>query len=269
MLKKVILTLLVFFSPTLIAHDYWLEAEKFLLQSGETLKVHLLVGDDLKADEERPLQKSKTLSFDLYTPKGKENLLTQLADSALPVLHKKMENEGLGLLTMERDFSQIILEDEKFESYLHHEHLIGAMEQRLKNGKRKQERERYARSIKCLFKVGKANPKNNNLFSKVIGQKIELILLQNPYALTKGDLLEAQLFFKGQPLPKTAVMALYKNREGKTAELINYTDDEGKVLFRIKESGLWVIRTTHLFPCEGCQEVDWESHWASFSFAIP
>ncbi len=254
---------------TLSAHDYWLEAENYLLKKGETLVLHLLVGGDLDPEIERPLQKEQTLSFQLHTAQGSKDLLASQADSTFPVLKQKVDFEGLGLISMERDFSLISLHDTAFHNYLLHEYLIGVIEQRKKIGHRTEEKERYARAIKALVKSGSNATQGKDLYKKRLGQKLEIILLQNPYELKAGDIIEAQLFYDQQPLTNKPIMALHKDPQGKFSELITYTDEEGKAIFRLKESGFWLIRSLHLYPCENCGEVNWESYWASYSFVLP
>jgi uncharacterized GH25 family protein len=253
----------------LSAHDYWFSASAFVLKKGETLRLRLLVGDDLEPEEERVFQRHKTVSFQLHTATGTENLLPAAKDSSLPALQKRLDFNGLGLISMERNFSQLEMDSVKFHRYLIHEFLVDAMEAREQPGRKHRiERERYARAIKALVQVG-TPAATDETYRKRLGHKIELILLQNPYRLKPGSLLEAQLFFEGKPLVKKVLMALHKQPDGKFTELITYTDEEGIARFKLNRPGPWVLRTTHLLPCAGCPDVDWESFWTSYSFELP
>jgi uncharacterized GH25 family protein len=261
--------LLLLSTSLLLAHDYWLLASSFILKKGQTLTLRLLVGDDLEPEEERVFQRHKTVSFQLHTATGTEDLLPAAKDSTLPVLQKRLDFNGLGLISMERNFSRLEMDSVKFHQYLIHEFLVDAMDAREQPGrKHRVERERYARAIKSLVQVG-TPAATDATYRKRLGHKIELILLQNPYRLRPGDLLEAQLFFEGKPLVKKVLMALHKAPDGTFTELITYTDDEGIARFKLKRPGPWVLRTTHLLPCDDCPDVDWESFWTSYSFELP
>jgi hypothetical protein len=267
MLRKTVL--LFALALLLTSHDYWFSAEKYILKKGDTLTLHLLVGDDLTAEEERVTQRYKTTKFRLHTAGGVENLLPALPDSTLPVLRKKMTFTGLGLISMERNFSKIALPDSQFHRYLIHEYLIDALDAREKPGrKHATERERYARGLKALVQVGTPST-TDRTFAKRLGHRLELVPSQNPYLLKPGAQLEARLFFEGKPRAKKVVMALHKELDGKFTELITYTDEEGFARFKLPYRGQWVLRTVHLRPCEGCSDADWESFWTALSFAIP
>lgn len=260
-----LLALVLLFS----SHDYWFSAEKYILRKGDTVTLHLLVGDDLNADEERVTQRYKTTEFRLHTATGVENLLPAMPDSTLPVLRKKLNFNGLSLVSMERNFSKIALADSLFHRYLIHEYLIDALDTREKPGrKHATERERYARSLKALVQVGPPGT-TDRTFAKRLGHRIELVPSQNPYLLKPGAQLEARLFFEGGPMAKKVVMALHKEPDGRFTELITYTDEAGFARFKLPYRGQWVLRTVHLRPCDGCPDADWESFWTAFSFAIP
>ena len=70
--------------------------------------------------------------------------------------------------------------------------------------------ERYTRYIKTLVQ---SNPKpNDELYKTVVGHSFEILLLQNPYELDRGDWIEAQMLFMGEPLKDKVITAW--NREG-------------------------------------------------------
>lgn len=266
MVRKISLIILLLFIVPLFAHDYWLQPEKFILAKGDTLAVHLYVGDELKVDIERPLQKNMTPRFELHTPDGIIDLRSLQADSVQPVVKRAVDFVGQGLLVMNRDFAFIELTPEQFSDYLRHEGLEEIEALRAKMDKRTKERERYARFIKSLIQVDKNN--QGELYNKVVGQKLEIVLLQNPFLAKPGDELAAKILFEGKPLPDKSVMALYKDQQGQVKVFKSITNKNGVAQFKLTGPGMWVIRLVHLLPCKGCNDVDWESFWASYSFWI-
>ena len=51
------------------------------------------------------------------------------------------------------------------------------------------------------------------LYKKVLGHKVELILLQNPFKLKSGESIEVQVLDRGKPLANKMIKAL--NGDGK------------------------------------------------------
>lgn len=252
------------------AHDYWLQPKKFALSKGDTLVVHLYVGDRLKKEIERELQKDMTLKFEILTDTKSVNLLDEFPDKMLPVIHRKIDFEGLALIAMERNYAYIKLNRKEFFEYIKHdvgEKEFGEIEKLMKKlPQREIEREKYTRYIKSLIIAG--SNFDGDIYREILGQKLEIVFLKNPYKLKLGDDIEAQILFEGKPLANKTVMA-YNLYEGKFFEQRAKTDEDGKVKFKVKNPGLWLIRLTHILPCENCDDADWESFWASFSFEIP
>ena len=59
-----------------------------------------------------------------------------------------------------------------------------------------------------LIPAGEFEMGSNNLHRRVVGQKLEILLLQNPYQLSPGNALEVQVLFDGKPLDDHLVTAL-------------------------------------------------------------
>lgn len=246
------------------AHEYWLEPEKFFLTPKEKTIVRLFVGDGLVNDrEERPFQKNKTDIFSVYSRSNKIDLLGNLTDGALPVYEFSGDAAGNYLLAMERNWSHITLEADKFDDYLRTDGMEYIIAERAKLGEsKKQARERYSRFIKGLLLVG---DKRDDTYKKKIGLKLELMPLENPYAKKVGDKIAFQVLFDGKPLAGRTVFA--DNRMSKTQKMI--TDKNGKISFVLASSGLWLARLVFMQRCKAeCGEADWESYWGAFSFGV-
>ena len=200
----------VVYAHVAYAHDIWLFPERFTLSQGDTLTVRQLAGSELDPELELELLRDITPRFELMTPDGSIDLLSELPDTSTrpvlkPVLKRKLDFDGLALLTMEHDFFHTALSTEKFLQYLKEEEFkLEKFQDQIES--RPQQRERFARTLKCLVQVGKNT--EEELYKRVLGQKAEIVLLQNPYRLDPGDDLEVQVLFNGKPLPDQLVMAL-------------------------------------------------------------
>ena len=256
-------------------HDIWLVAEQFRLAKGDTLTVRQLAGSELEVETEIEVLRRMTPRFELVTASGSIDLMKELPDMRTrpvvkPVLERKLDFEGQALLAMDHAFIHHEMSREKFLEYLEHEDF--KMEEfRPHLGGRAQQRERYARTMKCLVQVG--DSRGGELHKKVLGQKLEILLLQNPFLLDLGDELDVQVLFDGKPAPDHLVAAFNGDGERLIAESKTRTNEDGIARFNLEREGFWLIRLIHLLPCSessggDCEYVDWESHWTSYSFEV-
>ena len=259
-------TSLLLFAVSAFAHEYWLEPEKFALAPNEKTAVRLYVGDALKDKEEKPFQTSKTTMFDIFSANKTLNLKTSLTDGATPIYNFSADKAGNYLLAMERNWSYIKLEPDKFEDYLREDGMEYIIGEREKLDERKKEgRERYSRFIKSLLQVG---DKPDNVYKKRLNLKLEIMPLENPYAKKVGEKLKFQVLFDGKPLADRAVFANNRNGENVTTQKMT-TNKTGKFTVNLDKSGLWLVRLVNMQKCkQDCGEADWESFWAAFTFGI-
>jgi uncharacterized GH25 family protein len=257
-----VLTILL--SVNNFAHEYWFEPETFFPAAGEKTVVHLYVGDGLTKDrEERPFQLAKTERFQIFSMNQPLDLKSSLTDEALPIYNFSAERAGNYLLAMERNWSYIKLEPQKFEDYLREDGMEYVSAERAKLGETAKEgRERYSRFLKSLLQVG---DKRDDTYKKTLGLKLEITPLENPYAKRVGDRLKFQINFDGKPLADRAVFA--DNRASKTQKMT--TDKNGRVTIKIDRSGLWLVRLVTMRRCAAdCGEADWESFWGAITFGV-
>lgn len=249
------------------AHDYWLDQERLALEVGDTCSIRLLVGDRLEPELERPLQKEITTRYEWLTGNTSLDLLAVLPDSAQPVFKRPIESEGTSLLVMDRDFVVIESTYEQFGSFLEHEEK-GVIAGRVKDisGDTKLRR-RYARNLKALIRVGAGD--EEGLYGREVGQKLEILLLQDPQVTKRGEELSIQVLFAGEPLEGELVRVFVGDGEGLTAELKARCNAKGLASFKVEHEGLWVIRVTHLRRSDRSEEADWDTYYATFSFLYP
>ncbi len=263
-MKKLLPILLsICFVTTLFAHEYVLIAYNYFVKEGEKLELHLFVADGFNIQQERAFQKSITKSFGLISANGKTDLLATVKDGDLPVLEMDVDFKGLGLIHMERDYARITLANDKFKSYLEGDNIENVI---IDDSTKTEQRERYTRYIKTLVR---SNPiANDQLYKTVVGHDFEIVLLQNPYALEKGDLINAQVLFQGKPLANKAITA--RNRLGNESATYQYsrTDANGKCSFKLEREGIWFFHATHMIPSLDKNDADWESFWTTFSFGM-
>ena len=64
------------------------------------------------------------------------------------------------------------------------------------------------------------------------------------------------------------VVAVHRAADDALTKFAVVTDTRGVARFTLAQPGTWLIRSVYLRPCKGCKDADWESFWASYSFAL-
>lgn len=242
------------------AHDYWLQADNYHLSAGQQLVVHLNMGDGFEVQEEKAHQVERTERFELRLKDDVRDLAAATPEGHKPVFADSLPADGAFLFTLVRGAAQVELPAAEFNEYLEHEGIRGAQ------AGGATERERYWRFLKLLGRVGPDN--ETDLHHRFTGAQFEIVLLQNPFTLAVGDEQIVQLLFETKPLADTTVFALHRAADGAVTKLSATTDNRGVARFTLAQPGTWLIRSVYLRACKGCKDVDWESFWASYSFAL-
>jgi uncharacterized GH25 family protein len=248
------------------AHGYWLEPDSFFLNLRQSSSLHLFIGEGLKMDEEATYQARKTNAFQMFSAAGRFDMRTMAEDESKPVVKFSADNSSTFVLTMERDWSYITLEADKFEEYLKEEGMEYVIAERVRLGESKNPgKERYSRFLKTLIQVG-ANRTGNA--KTRIGARLEIVPLDNPYSKKAGDDMDVQVFFGGRPLAGKAIFA--DNRDGQAYSTQKLTTDhDGRITLKLNKKGVWLVRLVYMQRCErNCGDAEWESFWGAMSFGV-
>jgi uncharacterized GH25 family protein len=250
---------------TAFPHEYFFEPESFFVQINQKIDLRLFVGEGLKKEEERPFQAEKVRSFRQYFGQigvdAKNN-----SDNSMPFYSFTSGSEGNHMFALERDWSYIKLEAEKFEDYLREDGMEYIIAERAKLGESQKEgRERYSRFIKTLLQIGE---KRDKTYKEKTGLKLDITPLENPYSKKVGDSLVFQVWFDGKPLANRTVFT--DNRDGETFSKQRFlTDKDGNITVKLNSKGSWLIRLVVMQRCKtDCGDADWESFWGAFSFGV-
>ncbi|MEO5999155.1 MAG: DUF4198 domain-containing protein [Chitinophagaceae bacterium] len=130
-----------------------------------------------------------------------------------------------------------------------------------KDTAKKTQSERYSRYIKSLVLSG--NNTGGELYKKNLGQNFEIVLLQNPYSLHKGYILQAQIFFMGKPMENKIITARNRTGNENTLVLTSRTNSKGSCSFKIILNEESFVHATHMIVCPYKTYSDRESFWAS------
>ena len=260
------ITVLCILNISAFAHEYWFECDNFFPRVNERTDLRLFVGSALKKEEERTYQASKTDSFQMFSASEVFDVRPLAEDGRSPILKFASDHAGTFLMSMERNWSYIKLDADKFEEYLREDGMEYIIAERKRFGESAKEgRERYSRYLKTLIQVG--DSRTGSAKTRV-GSKIEIVSLENPYSKKVGDNLKLQVYFSGFPLADRAVVA--DNRDGENYSSQKFlTDKDGRFTVKLTNKGVWLIRLVHMQRCvKNCGDVDWESFWGALSFGL-
>lgn len=243
-------------APLASAHDLWIEPSTFRPAAGDRVAVALRIGQDLNGE---PVPRIPPL-IDRFTLGDSPVVGRSGADPAgMAVVAKP----GLQWIGYQSKAYPVTLEGRKFEDYLKEEGLERVIAERKKKGQSAAPgRERFYRCAKSLLNVPGANAKAD----APIGQTLELIPRQNPYALRPGEALPLSLTFRGKPVANVLVMAMRKGAPERAVRA--RTDAKGRVSLRLADPGFWLIKAVHMEAAPPGLGVDWESWWTSMTFDL-
>ncbi len=232
------LTAIVLSGVPLAAHDMWIEPTTFFPELGQIISLKLRVGQDLLGD---PLLLDSSLV---------NQFLVQDAEGSRPVVRRdgrdpaglvRVATPGSLVIGYRSNPSAIEIAADKFNQYLKEEGLDAVAAIRAsRNEAGSPARELFSRCAKSLVFSGSPADADREL----------------PVRLTYED----------RPLAGALVVAM--NRLNPAEKLSARTDKEGRVRFKLRPGGMWLIKAVHMVPAPAGTHADWASYWASLTFEL-
>jgi uncharacterized GH25 family protein len=246
---------------SLVAHDMWIDPTTFSPESGQIVGVRLRVGQDLLGD---PLPRDPALisQFVVEDEAGRRPLVGR--DGADPAGFFRVAMPGLLVIGYRSNPSAVELASEKFNQYLKEEGLdaIAALRAR-RNETGAKAREIFSRCAKSLVLSGSATEKQRD---RSLGFPLEFVAERNPYALRADQDLPVRLTYENRPLAGALVVAM--NRLNPAEKLSARTDSDGRVRFRLRPGGMWLVKAVHMVAAPAGTDAEWASFWASLTFEL-
>ena len=259
------LVALLFVVPLLMAHEFWLQPNKFIYKVGEDINLRLLVGENFEGENWTGNNKS-IKSFQLHLNNAMDDLSYQVTDSIGDSLQFSIHEEGTFMITYNSTNKYIELKPEDFLGYLKEDGLQNAIDYRKENGELdSMGREFYQRSVKTLFQVGKAT---TGMYKKGSDLPLDIIPLTNPYDIKKLDKPQGftvRILFQKQPLANTLIKVWHRqNNETKKVEITS--DEKGEINFPVSPTGSWMVSTVKMIRLPKDSTAQWQSYWGSMTF---
>ena len=278
MQKRIITAALVALTTAALAHEFWLEAPRFRLQPGQTMNVHTFVGENFQG-EPWTTKAAKIQHLARYgpIPADSTNLTPQnFTETDTFRTGFTFARPGTHVVLLQSTSSFIELPAEQFTAYLREEGLDYALKLRQENEEMaKPGRETYRRCAKTLIQVGEATATlavTDSACRHVYGLPLELVPEQNPYRLAANKALTVRVLRAGRPAFGTTVQVWQRQPGGlPTTHYTTRANQNGRILLRLSGPGPYLLTTVGMSaaPTELRTRADWQSTWASLTFAGP
>ncbi len=261
-----------------LAHEFWLEAPRFRLQPGQMVNVHTFVGENFHG-EPWTTKAAKIQRLVRYgpTPADSTDLTPQnFTETDTFRTGFTFAQPGTHVVLLRSTNSFIELPAEQFTAYLREEGLDYALKLRQENDQMAQPgRETYRRCAKTLVQVGEATATaaaTDSACRRIYGLPLELVPEQNPYRLTADKALTVRVLRAGRPAFGAAVQVWQRQPGGlPTTHYTTRANQNGRILLRLSGPGPYLLATVDMSaaPAKLRARADWQSTWASLTFAGP
>ncbi len=240
------------------AHDFWIEPASFTPRPGARVGVGLRVGEGWIGDPV-PRRPAAVERFEVLGPEGRRPLPGVAGVDPAGLLD--VSAPGAYWLLYESRPRRIRLAPPVFESYLREEGLERILDQRARAGDGGQPAtESYRRCAKALVVTRGASAPSP---PPIAGCRLELVPVgELPSA---GGPVRMRLLFDGRPLAGALVAALER---GAAASVERRRSDGAGVVSFDATPGVWLVKAVHMEAADPAADVDWESWWASLTFAV-
>ena len=249
------------------AHDFWLVPDA--LTGGERGEI-VVRGQTSSAfpTSESAAAPERLTEARVLGASGEEIIAVRSIEGPSLLLRHRPKTPGQKIIVASLGWRHVKETAESFRKYLVLEGAEDALQRYERQGKLPTDAivRRYAKYAKTSVQFGEGPP----AFSRVAGQPLEFVPLENPAGLRAGAEFRVRLLFQGKPLANARIHAGVapprNNPAGKDIDLA--TSNDGAVAVRIHLAGLWNVRTIHVVPAPRGADADWDVHWASYVFDV-
>ena len=248
-------------APAARAHDFWVQPAPYAAAAGETIGLRLFIGD---AFDGMPF---------LYDPDHAERFFVLAPDgrsavagtrNRLNVASIEATAPGAYVIGYESAWTLLALPADRFDAYLRKEGFERVREARAARGESAAPgREAYARSAKAIVHAGGGRAG----YDAVLGLPLELVPERAPADLAPGGTFVVRLLRGGAPLAGARILAFADADRFRPVEA--ETGADGRAALVLPHAGAWLVRAVHMTGATPGRDADWESMWASLTFAIP
>ena len=280
--------LLLLIATTANGHTLFIKPASFYFSPFQSEPIPLINGTFVQSQSK--VITSRMTGVTIVTPDG-SRLVPEESDwrheDNTTVLDMQFDGPGNYVIGVGTKPRKIHVTAEDYNHYLMYEGLADDAEER----RQLQEEgvgatERYAKFAKAIVQVGH---EPTDSYANVLGHRVEIVPLVNPYVINSGQRFRAQILKDGEPLADELVFATHEgfyelNANGRYEEIATLrSDDNGIIELDLAAPGRWYFRFIHLTRLGdaeywysnflvwlGVEErrISYESLWATLTFEV-
>jgi hypothetical protein len=256
----------IFFSLTAHAHEFWLQAKNYQLNSHQIILADLRVGQHFKGSALAylPINFER---FEIHLNNSSVDIESRFGD--IPAVHQAPIGTGLNILSYVSANSTVVYDSPKmFTDFLQKQGINWVLLKHQQRGLPDMGfTEVYQRFVKSLIAVGDSKGSD-----QLLGLRFEWLVLDNPYQLNDKKNITAQLLWEGKPFANSQV-TIFSNRNNRVEEMIMITNHKGHITLPVIAGATTMLSAVHMVePTASLSKSTaavWQSLWASTSFEFP
>ncbi len=252
------------------AHEFWLSPEDFTLAPGDTLNVDLVVGQRFEGPP-APYIPANFTRFDIVTGGEGDPSPVEGRIGDRPALQMQIDAPGLAtVLHVSRDYELEWDDWDAFVAFTEHKDAGWVPQAHVDRGLEAAGGvvEGYSRHAKSILAVGDGAGQD-----RAYGLETEIVALENPYTGDMDDGLDVRLLYRGEVRADAQVEIFARGADGGVAVSTVRTNADGVATVPVSPGETYLLdavvmreAASGLVEAFGAQ---WESLWASLTFAVP
>lgn len=254
-----------FGSGALLAHDFWIVPNAFMIAAGSPIEIRGQTGISFPTSVSA-VAANRVVDARVIGSGGSEPLggFTQSGTSLL-VSHRPRGN-GQHVIAIALAGRTTRQSAEGFRRYLELEGAADLVERYSRSGELPKDSisMRSTKHAKTVVEVGSRGPR---AFAALAGHPLEIVPVSDPGRASAGSTASFRILFRGAPLGAAHVHAGGdRTVRDTTPELSLTANANGVVSVPVDRNGLWNVRTAHAVPSTRGSGADWDVYWATFVF---
>ncbi len=254
MIKTATLILAVALPMALNAHDMWFEMKDYTVVKGSAMECCYPSDHAFPSKNKEFVPTDRTAQSYLIAPTGAV-IPIAAAGNNLNRSSRKLYQAGSYLAVSGKKWTHWVKTTDG--------HVEGKNKTQVTNAVKGIYSGKFCKAIVTVEKPGGA------MFSKVVGQDLEIIPLKDPGTLKKGGILPIKVLLKGKPaeLEVKATYDGYSSRDNVFAITIK-TGKDGKGEIKIGKTGRWLVKTGYKEKPADTRLYDEKMYAATLTFQV-
>ncbi len=251
-----------------LAHDFWIQPQTFWARPGDRVPMVLLVGHGA-ARQRSTIPANRFTLFRSSGANGIANRMGEMTVGAASDATLAFDTPGTFVVFFSTGGVPSELPAPRFNEYATAEGLSQVLARRAANGtSNRPGREIYSRRGKTIVQVGPPGSAPQPQITKPVGLGLEIVPLNNPYALGKSSVMAVQVLYLGRPLAGALVKLNNLDSDARPVET-HPTDATGRATFRARRAGRWQFNVVWSQPLANNPTADFMTTFSSLTFGFP